>query len=348
MLALRPLGDEAAGRAPHGREMPPGPRPRRAPGRAPRAEREAVGDASEAVVELGQRGLVRAGDERDERLVREMREIPRHRRRRCRGLSANANTAIKRIRAWIASAARRTDRFGRTERGPARVRRRAVERTRKERRAWREKAALAALGLARGGCARRRPARPRGPVLPRPTAASHREAPLISEDPTADVTDFYLFSSPDEPGHGDGDHGRQPVRGAVRRPELVRLLAVREVRRSTSTTRATAGRTSVRVQVQDRGTRRCRTRSRSAASAASARATTSGACQGGKGSSIGKNLPVAPNNIGPRRGERSRAGRATSRSAIARSRIVQGRRPASSPAPPTTRSSATSARPSTR
>ena len=32
------------------------------------------------------------------------------------------------------------------------------------------------------------------------TASSHREAPLISNDPTADLTDFYLFPSPDRAG----------------------------------------------------------------------------------------------------------------------------------------------------
>ena len=31
-------------------------------------------------------------------------------------------------------------------------------------------------------------------------ASSHREAPLIANDPTADLTDFYLFPSPDAPG----------------------------------------------------------------------------------------------------------------------------------------------------
>src|SRR5246127_5987899 len=31
------------------------------------------------------------------------------------------------------------------------------------------------------------------------TASSHREAPLISEDPTADKTDLYAFVSPDKP-----------------------------------------------------------------------------------------------------------------------------------------------------
>src|SRR5262249_23278555 len=31
------------------------------------------------------------------------------------------------------------------------------------------------------------------------TASSHREAPLISEDPSADLTDVYAFRSPDKP-----------------------------------------------------------------------------------------------------------------------------------------------------
>ena len=30
-------------------------------------------------------------------------------------------------------------------------------------------------------------------------ASSHREAPLIAEDPSADLTDLYGFRSPDEP-----------------------------------------------------------------------------------------------------------------------------------------------------
>jgi hypothetical protein len=32
------------------------------------------------------------------------------------------------------------------------------------------------------------------------SASSHREAPLIAEDPTADLTDLYAFRSPDKPG----------------------------------------------------------------------------------------------------------------------------------------------------
>ena len=39
----------------------------------------------------------------------------------------------------------------------------------------------------------------RGPSPADGTASSHREAPLISEDPTADNTDLYAFRSPDRP-----------------------------------------------------------------------------------------------------------------------------------------------------
>ena len=39
----------------------------------------------------------------------------------------------------------------------------------------------------------------RGPSPDASTASSHREAPLISEDPTADNTDVYAFRSPDRP-----------------------------------------------------------------------------------------------------------------------------------------------------
>ena len=38
----------------------------------------------------------------------------------------------------------------------------------------------------------------RGPT-PAAQASSHREAPLISEDPSADNTDTYAFRSPDKP-----------------------------------------------------------------------------------------------------------------------------------------------------
>src|SRR5438094_7444050 len=39
----------------------------------------------------------------------------------------------------------------------------------------------------------------RGPGPETGSASSHREAPLISEDPSADNTDLYVFRSPDKP-----------------------------------------------------------------------------------------------------------------------------------------------------
>jgi hypothetical protein len=39
----------------------------------------------------------------------------------------------------------------------------------------------------------------RGPAPQAGNASSHREAPLISEDPSADNTDLYAFRSPDKP-----------------------------------------------------------------------------------------------------------------------------------------------------
>ncbi len=54
-------------------------------------------------------------------------------------------------------------------------------------------AALAAAALATVAALVAAP----GPSSPR--ASSHREAPLIAEDPSADLTDLYAFRSPDKP-----------------------------------------------------------------------------------------------------------------------------------------------------
>ena len=52
-------------------------------------------------------------------------------------------------------------------------------------------------------------------------ASSHREAPLIANDPTADLTDFYLFPSPDAARNGDDDRERHSAGSAARGPELL-------------------------------------------------------------------------------------------------------------------------------
>ena len=53
-------------------------------------------------------------------------------------------------------------------------------------------AAVVAMGIAAFGLARAQ-------APERATASSHREAPLIAEDPSADNTDLYAFRSPDRP-----------------------------------------------------------------------------------------------------------------------------------------------------
>ena len=132
------------------------------------------------------------------------------------------------------------------------------------------------------------------------TAASHREAPLISQDPTADVTDLYAFVSPDKPNTvtliADWIPFEEPSAG----PELVQLLDKRSVRHQhRQHGRRKAGH---HVPVQVRQTRQTRSPrgSRSDASRARARPTRLTMITKGKVKMLGRNLPVAPNNIGPR------------------------------------------------
>ena len=61
------------------------------------------------------------------------------------------------------------------------------------------------------------------------TASSHREAPLIADDPSADLTDVYAFRSPDKPSTvtilANVIPGEDPGAG----PELVHVLARRSL-----------------------------------------------------------------------------------------------------------------------
>ena len=75
---LRALGPERGGRAPHAHERLLH-RVLREPVVADDAKGEAVGHAAAAVVQLRERRLVAACDEGDERLVRQMCEMPAHR-----------------------------------------------------------------------------------------------------------------------------------------------------------------------------------------------------------------------------------------------------------------------------
>ena len=53
------------------------------------------------------------------------------------------------------------------------------------------------------------------------TASSHREAPLIADDPAADNTDVYAFVSPDKPNTVTIIANYIPARGSGRWPELL-------------------------------------------------------------------------------------------------------------------------------
>ena len=61
------------------------------------------------------------------------------------------------------------------------------------------------------------------------SASSHREAPLIAEDPSADLTDVYAFRSPDKPDTVTLLANVHAGRGSGGRPELVHVLADRAV-----------------------------------------------------------------------------------------------------------------------
>ena len=61
-------------------------------------------------------------------------------------------------------------------------------------------------------------------------ASSHREAPLISQDPLADNTDVYAFVSPNATRQGDAHRELHSVRSAVRRAELLQVRRQRALR----------------------------------------------------------------------------------------------------------------------
>ena len=94
---LGPLGDEPAGGAPDGEER----LLHRVLGErlvAQDAEREAVGDAAVAVVQLGERDLLGARDERDDCFVGEVSEIAGHVLIRPRGQDGSISAGPNRTR----------------------------------------------------------------------------------------------------------------------------------------------------------------------------------------------------------------------------------------------------------
>ena len=86
------------------------------------------------------------------------------------------------------------------------------------------------LALKRSSRSRRRSAALDKVLATAADAASHREAPLISLDPSADITDFFFFRSyePRDGEPGRPDHGRDE-RGAQLRAELLELRPERHL-----------------------------------------------------------------------------------------------------------------------
>ena len=76
------------------------------------------------------------------------------------------------------------------------------------------------------------------------TASSHREAPLIADDPAADNTDVYAFVSPDKPNTVTIIANYIPFEDPAGGPNYYRFDPDRRSTRSTSTTTGTRRKTS--------------------------------------------------------------------------------------------------------
>ena len=187
------------------------------------------------------------------------------------------------------------------------------------------------------------------------SGSSHREAPLTSLDPTADDTDVYAFTAADAPDALTIVANWIPFEDPGRRPELLPVRRPRGRTTSTSTTPATAGSTSAtasssrrRSSTRTRSCTRCPAWRRSATrSSTSSRRTRSRARRTATASEtghtvLGTDLPVAPNNVGPKTfpNYAAVAGAGDRGTSTAAARCSSAR--------PTTRSSSTSARRSTR
>jgi hypothetical protein len=160
------------------------------------------------------------------------------------------------------------------------------------------KAALAVLGLAAAAAALAA-ALVTGPGPDKGIAASHREAPLISEDPGADVTDFYLFRSPDRPDTVTAIMDVNPFEEPSAGPNWYFFSP--SAKYVIHFDNSGDGKADVSYEFRFR-------MNKASLSETLPLGCLAGKCQsynvwrivGGKGSSIGQNLPVAPNNIGPR------------------------------------------------
>ncbi len=130
-------------------------------------------------------------------------------------------------------------------------------------------------------------------------AASHREAPLISQDPTADVTDFYFFRSPDKPDTVTAIMDVNPFEEPSAGPNWYQFSDTAKYDIHFDSTGD--GKPDVTYEFKFKT-------QKASLSDTLPLGCIAGKCQSynvwrivnGKGSAIAKNLPVAPNNIGPR------------------------------------------------
>ena len=193
---------------------------------AKHAKCEPERDAPHTVVELRQRGLVATGDQRHQGLVGEVGVLLAHREAivwpgNANTVDAEASMAVLR-RMWRSGSARSACQPGVEPSGDrARTTASPDHETRGE--TMRKGIiALGAVGLLTAAAVVG--AATLGPGSG--TASSHREAPLIAEDPSADLTDLYAFRSPDKPNTvtilANVVPGEDPGRA-----ELVHVLAER-------------------------------------------------------------------------------------------------------------------------
>lgn len=130
-------------------------------------------------------------------------------------------------------------------------------------------------------------------------AASHREAPLISEDPGADVTDFYLFRSPERPDTVTAIMNVNPFEEPSAGPNWYFFSP--SAKYVIHFDNSGDGKPDVSYEFKFKTLK-------ASLSSTLPLGCVAGKCQsynvwrvkGGRGSAIAKNLPVAPNNIGPR------------------------------------------------
>jgi hypothetical protein len=158
--------------------------------------------------------------------------------------------------------------------------------------------ALVALGLLAGAIALVA-ALTSGPGPEAGTAASHREAPLISEDPSADITDFYFFRSPDNPDTVTAIMNVNPFEEPSAGPNWYGFSPTARYVINFDNTGDGKPDVAYEFRFKTQGASLSKTLPLGCI-AGKCQSYTVFETKAGKSSKVGKNLPVAPNNIGPR------------------------------------------------